>query len=60
VSTCGDITIIFFQSGEDRRMKHAFREGFQSGIYREISEESIMASEMEAKSIPRSRSEKLK
>ena len=57
---CGKIAIISFHSGEDRRVKHAFRENFRAGIYREISDEPIVATEAEQKSNPRSRSAKLR
>ena len=56
----GKIAIISFHSGEDRRVKHAFRENFRAGIYREISDEPIVATEAEQKSNPRSRSAKLR
>jgi 16S rRNA (cytosine1402-N4)-methyltransferase len=56
----GKIAVISFHSGEDRRVKHAFREGCRSGIYRAISDEPIVATEAEAKSNPRSRSAKLR
>ena len=56
----GRIAIISFHSGEDRRVKHAFREGVRSGVYRAISDEPIIAIEAEQKSNPRSRSAKLR
>jgi 16S rRNA (cytosine1402-N4)-methyltransferase len=52
--------IITFHSGEDRLVKRAFREGLKSGVYSEISEEPIVASEAEAKANPRARSAKLR
>ncbi|HEX3357259.1 MAG TPA: 16S rRNA (cytosine(1402)-N(4))-methyltransferase RsmH [Tepidisphaeraceae bacterium] len=52
--------IISFHSGEDRRVKEAFRDGLRGGIYSEISREPIVADEMEQKRNPRSRSAKLR
>jgi 16S rRNA (cytosine1402-N4)-methyltransferase len=56
----GTIAMISFHSGEDRRVKHAFREGVRSGMYREISDEPMVATEAEQKNNPRSRSAKLR
>jgi 16S rRNA (cytosine1402-N4)-methyltransferase len=52
--------IISFHSGEDRRVKEAFRDGLRGGIYSDISREPIVADEMEQKRNPRSRSAKLR
>jgi len=56
----GVAAIISFHSGEDRRVKAAFKEGLRSGVYREISGEPILADEAEQKANPRSRSAKLR
>jgi 16S rRNA (cytosine1402-N4)-methyltransferase len=56
----GRIAIISFHSGEDRRVKHSFKENHRSGLYSRISDEPIMADEAEQKSNPRSRSAKLR
>lgn len=56
----GVAAIMSFHSGEDRRVKEAFREGFRAGIYREISPDPMMADEAEQRSNPRSRSAKLR
>ncbi len=56
----GRICIISFHSGEDRRVKHAFREGLREGRYAAIADEPIVATEAEQKSNPRSRSAKLR
>ena len=56
----GRIAIISFHSGEDRRVKHSFRENHRSGIYREVSDEPVIADEAEQKRNPRSRSAKLR
>jgi 16S rRNA (cytosine1402-N4)-methyltransferase len=37
----GRVAILSFHSGEDRRVKHHFREGFRSGIYCEIASEVV-------------------
>lgn len=52
--------IISFHSGEDRRVKDAFRSGFRDGIYSAISPDPIMADEDEQRANPRSRSAKLR
>lgn len=52
--------IISFHSGEDRRVKESFKEGFRTGIYCDISDDPIPASEDEAMANPRSRSAKLR
>lgn len=56
----GVAAIISFHSGEDRRVKESFKEGLRSGIYCDISEDPIKASEDEAMENPRSRSAKLR
>jgi 16S rRNA (cytosine1402-N4)-methyltransferase len=56
----GVAAIISFHSGEDRRVKDAFRQGHREGIYSEISPDPIVATEEEEKSNPRSRSAKFR
>src|SRR5436190_14444388 len=56
----GAAAIISFHSGEDRRVKQAFREGRRAGIYAKISEEAITATEDEKIANSRSRSAKLR
>ncbi|HEY7118155.1 MAG TPA: 16S rRNA (cytosine(1402)-N(4))-methyltransferase RsmH [Tepidisphaeraceae bacterium] len=56
----GVAAIISFHSGEDRRVKEAFRDGFRGGIYSAISREPIIATEQEERENPRSRSAKLR
>ena len=56
----GVAAIISFHSGEDRRVKDAFREGLRSGIYSRVSPDPIIATEIEQKANPRSRSAKLR
>jgi 16S rRNA (cytosine1402-N4)-methyltransferase len=56
----GVAAIISFHSGEDRRVKNAFRDGLRGGIYQQISAEPVIADEAEQKRNPRSRSAKLR
>jgi 16S rRNA (cytosine1402-N4)-methyltransferase len=52
--------IISFHSGEDRRVKAAFRAGREAGLYSQISHDPITADEEEQRANPRSRSAKLR
>lgn len=56
----GRVAILTFHSGEDRRVKHAFREGLRAGIYSATNEEIIRASPEERRDNPRSTSAKLR
>jgi 16S rRNA (cytosine1402-N4)-methyltransferase len=56
----GVAAIISFHSGEDRRVKQAFREGLRAGMYEEISLDPVVADEAEIARNPRSRSAKLR
>jgi 16S rRNA (cytosine1402-N4)-methyltransferase len=56
----GAAAIISFHSGEDRRVKQAFREGLRAGIYAKTSDEAVTATEEEKLANPRSRSAKLR
>jgi 16S rRNA (cytosine1402-N4)-methyltransferase len=56
----GVAAIISFHSGEDRRVKAAFRDGHRAGIYSEFSPEPILADADEQRANPRSRSAKLR
>jgi 16S rRNA (cytosine1402-N4)-methyltransferase len=56
----GRAAIISFHSGEDRRVKHAFKQGLASGVYERISDEPIRPLFHEQKNNPRSRSAKLR
>jgi 16S rRNA (cytosine1402-N4)-methyltransferase len=56
----GVAAIISFHSGEDRRVKEAFRDAHRGGIYSDISRDPIVATEAEQKINPRSRSAKLR
>lgn len=52
--------IISFHSGEDRRVKAAFRGGLAEGAYFAVSPDPMSADETERKQNPRSRSAKLR
>ena len=56
----GTAAIITFHSGEDRRVKHAFRDGQRAGMYSADSRDPIIADEVERKRNPRSRPAKLR
>jgi 16S rRNA (cytosine1402-N4)-methyltransferase len=56
----GTAAIISFHSGEDRRVKQAFKEGLRAGIYSEVSDEPLTADVAEQKENPRARSAKLR
>lgn len=56
----GTAAVISFHSGEDRRVKAAFRAGVERGEYSQISREPLTATEAEQRANPRSRSAKLR
>jgi 16S rRNA (cytosine1402-N4)-methyltransferase len=56
----GVAAIISFHSGEDRRVKAAFRDGREAGIYAETSANPISADDSEQRANARSRSAKLR
>lgn len=56
----GTALIISFHSGEDRRVKYAFRDGLRAGIYAAENRDPIIADEPEQRANPRSRSAKLR
>jgi 16S rRNA (cytosine1402-N4)-methyltransferase len=56
----GVAAIISFHSGEDRRVKAAFREGLREGTYSEVSRDPIVADADEQRTNRRSRSAKLR
>ncbi len=56
----GVAAIISFHSGEDRRVKVAFRAGLRAGHFSSISPDPILATEAEQRANPRSRSAKLR
>lgn len=56
----GRIGIISFHSGEDRLVKHAFRDGVRSGVYEVISDQVIRPGPAERRSNPRCASAKFR
>jgi 16S rRNA (cytosine1402-N4)-methyltransferase len=56
----GRVAILSFHSGEDRRVKSAFKAGLDQGLYATISPEVVRASAEERRSNPRSSSAKLR
>jgi 16S rRNA (cytosine1402-N4)-methyltransferase len=56
----GRVAILTFHSGEDRRVKSAFKDGLRDGIYSSIAKEVIRASAEERRANPRSKSAKLR
>ena len=56
----GRVAILTFHSGEDRRVKQAFKEGVRAGVYRRIAEDVTRAGADERRANPRSSSAKLR
>jgi 16S rRNA (cytosine1402-N4)-methyltransferase len=56
----GRVAILTFHSGEDRRVKQAFREGVRNGFYTSTNEEVVRAGPEERRANPRSSSAKLR
>lgn len=56
----GRAAILTFHSGEDRLVKHAFKEGKRNGLYSEISGDVIRPSAEECQRNPRTRSTKMR
>ncbi|MFA6034092.1 MAG: 16S rRNA (cytosine(1402)-N(4))-methyltransferase RsmH, partial [Myxococcota bacterium] len=56
----GRVAILTFHSGEDRRVKKAFKAGLESGVYSSIAGEVIRAGPEERRANPRSTSAKLR
>jgi 16S rRNA (cytosine1402-N4)-methyltransferase len=56
----GRVAILSFHSGEDRRVKHAFRQGARAGVYAQIAADPIRPSRQEYVANPRSSSAKLR
>ena len=56
----GRVAILSFHSGEDRRVKHHFRDGFRDGVYSEISQDIIRPTPAETGSNPRAASAKMR
>jgi 16S rRNA (cytosine1402-N4)-methyltransferase len=56
----GRVAILTFHSGEDRRVKHAFKAGLQDGLYAEAAREVLRPGPEELRANPRSASAKLR
>ncbi len=56
----GRVAILTFHSGEDRRVKHAFRTAHQAGLYHEIARDVIRPTAEERRANSRSTSAKLR
>lgn len=56
----GRAAVISFHSGEDRRVKRAFRDGLRCGVYREVAPGPVVASEEERRANPRAAPAKLR
>ncbi|HJZ90563.1 MAG TPA: 16S rRNA (cytosine(1402)-N(4))-methyltransferase RsmH [Gemmataceae bacterium] len=56
----GRAAIISFHSGEDRLVKAAFKDGFRSGAYEQISDDPVRPGPQERFDNPRARSAKLR
>ncbi len=56
----GRAAVLSFHSGEDRRVKHAFRAGLDAGLYDAVADEVVRASPAEVASNPRAAPAKLR
>jgi 16S rRNA (cytosine1402-N4)-methyltransferase len=56
----GRVAILTFHSGEDRRVKRAFRAGVDAGVYAGTNDEVVRAGPEERRANPRSSSAKLR
>jgi 16S rRNA (cytosine1402-N4)-methyltransferase len=56
----GRAAIISFHSGEDRRVKAAFRAGLEAGVYEAVADDPLRPTFEERQNNPRSRSAKLR
>ena len=60
LSPGGRVAILSFHSGEDRRVKKAFQAGLREGVYSEVAEDVIRATDEERRSNPRASAAKLR
>lgn len=56
----GRVAILTFHSGEDRRVKRAFKEGLRRGVYCDVAKDVIRPSPQEVFTNPRAKSAKLR
>lgn len=60
LKTGGRVAMLTFHSGEDRRVKHAFKDGHRNGIWSEIADDVRRPTPEETRSNPRAASAKLR
>jgi 16S rRNA (cytosine1402-N4)-methyltransferase len=60
VAPGGRVAMLTFHSGEDRRVKQAFKEGLRSGAFARIAEEVVRPGAAERRANPRSSAAKLR
>ncbi len=56
----GRVAILTFHSGEDRRVKQAFKDGVRSGAFGRVAEEVVRPGAAERRANPRSSAAKLR
>ena len=56
----GRVAVLTFHSGEDRRVKHAFKAALQEGLFSEVNDDVVRASAEERRANPRSAPAKLR
>jgi len=56
----GRVAILTFHSGEDRRVKHLFRDALRGGVFRETNDDVIRPSAEEIRANPRAAPAKLR
>jgi 16S rRNA (cytosine1402-N4)-methyltransferase len=56
----GRVAVLTFHSGEDRRVKQAFRAGQRSGVYSEVATEVVRSTKVETFANRRAASAKLR
>ncbi|MEO8257986.1 MAG: 16S rRNA (cytosine(1402)-N(4))-methyltransferase RsmH [Acidobacteriota bacterium] len=56
----GRVAVLTFHSGEDRRVKQAFKEGADSGVFDRVNDEVVRAGPDERRANPRSAAAKLR
>jgi 16S rRNA (cytosine1402-N4)-methyltransferase len=60
ITSGGRVAILTFHSGEDRRVKRAFKDGLRSGVFVRIAEDVMRAGVEERRANPRSSAAKLR
>jgi 16S rRNA (cytosine1402-N4)-methyltransferase len=54
------VAILSFHSGEDRRVKQAFKSGLRDGVYETVADEVLRPSAAECRANPRAKAAKLR